>query len=171
MSKRELKTYLKSLEKRHLEEQIIHLYERFKDVKVYYDFAFNPNEDKLLEACKIKISNEYFPVNSRRPKARRSVAKKYIRHFLILGVAPCIISDVMLFQIEIAQAYSVNRAKTADTFYKSMFSSFEQAINYMTKEGITNEFKTRLVAIVHEVNQQDWPNKINFERALKDKIK
>jgi hypothetical protein len=36
---------------------------------------------------------------------RRSVAQKYIKHFSTLGVDP-IIADVMLYNIEIAQAFS-----------------------------------------------------------------
>ena len=71
MSKRALKKYLKELDKEDLEEQIIDLYERLDEVKVFYNFVFNPNERKLIENAKVKISKEYFPENRRkRPKAR-----------------------------------------------------------------------------------------------------
>jgi shikimate 5-dehydrogenase len=49
MSKRDLKKYLGELNKEQLEEQIIELYEKFSSVKVFYDFVFNPKEDKLLQ--------------------------------------------------------------------------------------------------------------------------
>ena len=62
MSKRELRKYLKELTKEQLEEQIINLYDKFPAVKTYYDFVFNPNERKLLQEFKLKVSNEYFPV-------------------------------------------------------------------------------------------------------------
>ena len=78
MSKRALQKYVGELKKKELEAQILDLYLRFPVVKEYYDFAFNPKEDKLVQAAKAKISNEYFPVKRRRPKARRSVAQKYI---------------------------------------------------------------------------------------------
>jgi hypothetical protein len=88
-SKRELK-YLKDLTKEQLEEQMIELYEKFSPVKVYYNFVFNPNEDKILQEYKIKVSNEYFPIQTgktkRRAKMRRSVAQKFIKHFILLGV-------------------------------------------------------------------------------------
>ena len=58
MSKRNLKKYLTELNKEQLEEQLIELYDKFGDVKVYYDFVFNPNEDKLVREAKFKISNE-----------------------------------------------------------------------------------------------------------------
>ena len=59
MSKRDLKKYITELNKEQLEEQILELYDKFTDVKVYYDFVFNPNEKKLVQEAKLKISNEY----------------------------------------------------------------------------------------------------------------
>jgi len=62
MSKRALKTYLSQLSKADLEEQLLDLYNRFPEVKTYYDFVFNPKEEKLVQEAKAKISNEYFPL-------------------------------------------------------------------------------------------------------------
>jgi len=69
MSKRALKKYLVELPKKDLEEQMMDLYLRFPVVKEYYDFVFNPKEEKLIQQAKAKISNEYFPLKRRRPKA------------------------------------------------------------------------------------------------------
>jgi len=84
MSKRALKKYLAERKKKELEALFIDLYERFPVVKEYYDFVFNPKEDKLIQEAKVKISNEYFPLKRKRPKARRSVAQNYIKRFLKL---------------------------------------------------------------------------------------
>lgn len=175
MSKRDLKKYLADLNKEQLEEQIIELYEKFSPVKVYYDFAFNPKEDKLLQESKVKISHEYFPVkkpNAKwRPKAkmRRSVAQKIIKHFISLGVDSFIIADLMLYNMEIAQTFSSNNFIKQELFYKSMFNSFEQALNFVISNGILNEFKTRIIAIQQQTIQQKWKNKYDFEIIL-DKI-
>ena len=61
MSKRDLKKYLRELPRPALEEQLLDLYVRFPEVKTYYDFIFNPKEDKLVQEAKTKIGNEYFP--------------------------------------------------------------------------------------------------------------
>lgn len=175
MSKRDLKKYLSELNKEQLEEQIIELYEKFSPVKVYYDFAFNPKEDKLLQECKVKISQEYFPIkkpNAKwRPKAkmRRSVAQKYIKHFISLGVDPFVIADVMLFNLEIAQTFSAQNLIKQELFYKSMFNSFEQVVNFAISNGILNEFKPRILAVEQETIQQKWKNRHDFETIL-DKI-
>jgi putative NIF3 family GTP cyclohydrolase 1 type 2 len=170
MSKRDLKKYLTELNKKQLEEQILELYEKFSTVKTYYDFVFNPKEETLLKECKIKISNEYFPQKTsgkpRRPKMRRSVAQKYIKHFILLGVDPFIIGDVMLYAIEIAQTFSAERIVKQELFYKSMFNSFEQAVIFMIANGILSEFKSRIVDISNETVEQDWFNKQEFEAIM-----
>lgn len=172
MSKRDLKKYLAELSKEQLEEQIIELYEKFSPVKVYYDFVFNPKEDKLLQESKVKISHEYFPVKKPsakwRPKAklRRSVAQKIIKHFIMIGVDSFVIADIMLYNIEIAQTYSANNFIKQELFYKSMFNSFEQAVNLLISNGILNDFKDRIIAIEQETMQQKWKNKYDFEAIL-----
>lgn len=175
MSKRDLKKYLAELNKEQLEGQIIELYEKFAPVKVFYDFAFNPKEDKLLQESKAKISHEYFPVKKPtskwkpRAKIRRSVAQKIIKHFISLGVDSFIIADLMLYNIETAQSYSAKNFIKQELFYKSIFNSFEQAVNFLISNGILNEFKNRIIAIQQETIQQKWKNKYDFDTIL-DKI-
>lgn len=172
MSKRDLKKYLAELSKEQLEEQIIELYEKFSPVKVYYDFVFNPKEDKLLQESKVKISHEYFPVkkpNAKwrpRAKMRRSVAQKIIKHFIMLGVDSFVIADLMLYNIEIAQTYSANNFIKQELFYKSFLNSFEQAVNFVISNGILHDFKERILAIQQQTIQQKWKNKYEFDAIL-----
>jgi hypothetical protein len=166
MSKRELKKYLHELSKEQLEEQITDLYARFQEVKVFYDFVFNPQEGKLLDECKFKISKEYFPLNGRRAKARRSIAQKYIKHFKQLGADPSMIADIMLYNIEIAQTFSGEKEIKQDAFYKSILKSFEEAVEFIVENGLQTEFKSRLQSIVNEASIQNWFNKTFFEKAM-----
>lgn len=170
MSKRDLKKYLSELNKAQLEEQVLELYEKFRDVKTYYDFVFNPKEESLLQECKLKISNEYFPKSStfkaKKPKMRRSVAQKHIKHFILLGVDPFIIGDVMLYSIEIAQAFSAEKIIKSELFFKSMFSSFEQATKFMIANGILEEFMPRILKINQETIEQNWFNSVEFNAVV-----
>lgn len=158
MSKRNLKKYIKDLNKEQLEEQIMDLYARFKEVKAYYDFAFNPKEEKLLEESKFKISKEYFPVSRRKAKLRRSVAQKIIKNCKILQVDPQVIAEIMLFNIEIALTYNAEKKITQEAFYKSILKSFDEALIYIDSHRMMHEYKERLSAIVSSVIQQDWFN-------------
>lgn len=170
MSKRDLKKYVSELNKEQLEAQIIELYEKFSPVKVYYDFVFNPKEESLLKECKLKISHEYFPFKKTgrrsRPKMRRSVAQKYIKHFISLGVDPFVIADVMLYNVEIAQTFACENTIKNDLFFKSMFNSFEQAVIFLIANGILSEFKPRLKAIHEETLVQKWYNEPEFNAVL-----
>ena len=166
MSKRDLKKYLNELNKEQLEEQIINLYDKFPDVKTYYDFVFNPNERKLLQEFKLKVSNEYFPVRSKRAKTRRSVAQKMIKHFISLGVDSFVIVDAMLYSIEIAQTYSSEKEIKQELFFKSMLNSFQLALSFMIENGILYDFKDRVEAIRTEAENQEWYNVSEFNSIV-----
>ncbi|MDR5590186.1 DUF6155 family protein [Christiangramia sediminicola] len=164
MSKRALKKYIASLEKEDLEEQILDLYTRFDDVKTFYNFVFNPNEDKLVKEAKFKISKEYFPPNNRRPKTRRSVAHKLIKHFLKLEMESHSLADVMFYNVEIAQTYSKDKENITESFQKSIFKSFEQAVNFVIDKGISAEFNNRIYQITKESEEQNWTNSYQFDQ-------
>ena len=121
MSKRDLKKYISELNKEQLEEQIVELYDKFKEVKVYYDFVFNPKENNLVKEAKLKITNEYYPVRGKKPKMRRSTAQKFIKHFILLGVDYYIVADIMLYNLEIAQALSSEKEIKQEAFFKKLY--------------------------------------------------
>jgi hypothetical protein len=166
MSKRDLKKYLADLSKPQLEEQFIEMYEKFSEVKTYYNFVFNPKEQDLVKDAKFKISNEYYPVKTKRAKLRRSTAQKIIKHFINLGVDSFIIADVMLYNIEIAQTYSAEKYIKYESFFKSMLNSYEQAVSYLIENGILDDFKSRVVAIKEETEHQNWSTKYSFSAIV-----
>ena len=165
MSKRALQKYIGGLKKSALEAQIVDLYLRFPVVKEYYDFVFNPKEDKLVQEAKAKISNEYFPVKRRRPKARRSVAQKYIKHFIKLGVEAHLVADMMLYNLEIAQSFSLEK-NVPDAFYKSMSNSFKEVVHYISVNGLVHDFKERIVKAYQFTQDEGWLFEEEFSRAL-----
>ncbi len=169
MSKKALKKYLEGLKKKELEHQIMDLYGRFAEVKTYYDFVFNPREDKLLQQAKQKISNEYFPLKRKRPKARRSVAQKFIKHFRTLGMDPYLIADLMLFNLETAQRYS-ERQKVNDAFYKSMLTSFREVMQHTILHGQLPDFRDRILSIHTFTQEQAWSYAEEFDRILENAI-
>jgi len=166
VSKRALKSYLNELTKKQLQEQVLDLYTRFKPVKTYYNFVFNPKEEKLLDDAKFKISKEYFPVNTRKPKTRRSVAHKIIKHYIQLGVDPFIIADIMLFNIEIAQQYTAEKWIKQDSFYTSMLKSFDEVVNYTETHGIQSDFTARIQSVANKAEEQEWINYVGFYMVL-----
>ncbi len=166
MSKRALTKYLQSLDKAELEDQVLDLYTRFKPVKDYYNFVFNPKEDKLVEEAKFKIANEYFPVKRRKARARRSTAQKYIKQFLLIGLDPSLVADVMLFNLETAQRFNARKRVNQDAFYKSMFNSFEQAVVFINDNGLKAIFEKRVREILDTAWDQEWYNAPGMEELI-----
>src|SRR5690606_15315329 len=148
-----------------LEVQIIDLYNRFPIVKEYYNFVFNPREDKLAQDAKIKISNEYFSRTGKRAKARRSVAQKIIKHFISLGVDPHITADLMLYNLAIAQTYSKGKNLPA-SFYKSIGNSYSELVRYVSIYGLLDDFKKGIVAGYLFATEHDWPNMEEFSKSM-----
>lgn len=165
MSKRALQKYLSQLPKAALEIQLMDLYRRFPEVKTYYDFVFNPKEDTLVQEAKTKISNEYFPLKRKRPKARRSVAQKFIKHFMKLGMEPGLIVEVMCFNLEICQTFALER-KVPDSFYKSLGNSFAEMTRFVSQNGLLGAFKDRIVKIYEHTQDTNWPYGEEFSKAL-----
>ena len=165
MSKRALKKYLADLQKEDLEEQLLDLYDRFPSVKKYYNFVFNPKEDKMLLEAKMKISNEYFPVRRKKPRARRSTAQKFIKNFILLGMDPLKVADLMLYNLEIASTFEEHR-KVPEAFYKSMLNSFTELLQYISYQGILAEFKSRVLGVYEITQDREWPYSEGFSRAL-----
>ena len=166
MSKRDLKNYLSNLTKEQVEMQMLELYSKFPDVKTYYDFVFNPNEKKLIQEAKLKISNEYFPIRGKKAKLRRSTAQKFIKHFLLLGVDSFLIADLMLYNLEIAQTYTFESVIKPELFFKSMLNSYEQAVSYLIEKGILEAFLNRVEAIKNETEAQNWINSNAFQAIV-----
>ncbi len=166
MSKRDLKKYLGDLNQQQIADQLLDLYDKFPDVKMYYDFVFRPNEDKLLREAKTKISSEYFPTKGKRAKLRRSVAQKFIKKYQLLGVDAFVLVDIMLHNIEVAQKYFANREIRFSSFYKSMLNSYEQALQYSFENCCADSFQIRFENIAKEAAHQKWPNQFLFDDLL-----
>lgn len=97
---------------------------------------------------------------------RRSVAQKFIKHFIVLGVDPYVVVNLMLYNIEIAQTYASENTIIQELFFKSMLNSFEQATQYAVANGVFSDFNPRFIAIYEEAKRLKWKNKGQFEAIL-----
>jgi urate oxidase len=80
-------------------------------------------------------------------------------------MAPNLIADVMLFNLEVAQSFSHER-NVPDTFYKSMLNSFTQLIQHVSIFEILPEFKDRIIKVYQATLDQKWEYAEGFTRAL-----
>ncbi len=165
MSKRALKKYLGELKPDALREQLLDLHDRFPEVREYYKFVFNPNEDILLRQAQEKIREEYFPKRRKKAKARRSVAKNLIRHFETLEVSPTVMAELMAYNVNTAADYEPTR-NCPDSFYKSIGVSFKQWVAHVHYHRINREFTQPIQDFMQKAEDRQWPNLEYLEDVL-----
>jgi len=163
MSKKLLQKHLVELQKEHLEIMVLDLYDKFPEVKTYFNFVFNPNENKLLEQARVKVANEFFPIKRKRPKARRSVAQKYIKHFKTLGMSPELIAEFMWYNIGLMHTFCEEKPQRLP-FFKSFCNFYKEALQFASYHQIIPLYKTQILAIY--TASKDWENAYDFEMSL-----
>lgn len=163
MSKKLLQKHLVELQKEHLEIMVLDLYDKFPEVKTYFNFVFNPNENKLLEQARIKVANEFFPLKRKRPKARRSVAQKYIKHFKTLGMSPELIAEFMWYNIGLMHTFCEKKPQRLP-FFKSFCNFYKEALQFASYHQIIPLYKTQILAVY--TASKDWENAYDFEMSL-----
>ncbi len=170
MSKKALGKYLNDLTKKELQQQVLELYDRLKEVREFYDFVFNPKEDKMLDEAKFKIYKEYFPPKNRKPKKRRSVGQKHIKNFLKLGVDPKRTCDLMLYNLEVATLSNSEKRIKQESFYRSMFNSFKEGVAFIDANSFGTDFNPRLEELVDQIYSQNWENLGEFESVMNSRF-
>ena len=162
MSKKLLQKHLVELQKEHLEIMVLDLYDKFPEVKTYFNFVFNPNENKLLEQARVKVANEFFPLKRKRPKARRSVAQKYIKHFKTLGMSPELIAEFMWYNIGLMHTFCEEKPQRLP-FFKSFCNFYKEALHFASYHQIIPLYKTQILAVY--TASKDWENAYDFEMS------
>ena len=163
MSKKLLQKHLVELQKEHSEIMVLDLYDKFPEVKTYFNFVFNPNENKLLEQARVKVANEFFPLKRKRPKARRSVAQKYIKHFKTLGMSPELIAEFMWYNIGLMHTFCEEKPQRLP-FFKSFCNFYKEALQFASYHQIIPLYKTQILAVY--TASKDWENAYDFEMSL-----
>ncbi len=77
----------------------------------------------------------------------------------------------MLYNIEVAQSFSLEKKTVSDSFYVSILKSFEEAMRFINENRIMKDFEIRIENIVKETWKQDWFNKITFDEFANKKPK
>ncbi|HEY9116474.1 MAG TPA: DUF6155 family protein, partial [Roseivirga sp.] len=111
-------------------------------------------------------ANEYFPVKRKKARARRSVAQKYIKQFMLLEMDPSLIADLMLFNLETAQRFNALKRINQEAFYKSMFNSFQELVRFSESNGLKEICRKRIDQILEVAWEQEWFNAEGMELIL-----
>jgi hypothetical protein len=94
---------------------------------------------------------------------RRSVAQKWIKKLILFDADASLLADVMFFNIEIAQTFSGEHFIRQESFYTSLYKSYDEALRFVSEKGVLTEFRGRIEKIAGDAIDQKWPNRKAFE--------
>jgi len=154
MGLREVKFELKKLDNETLIKHISELYKKYKPVKEYFDFYFNPNEDEILNQYKNKVREGFFP--KRGDRLRLSISRKAINDFKKLGISKESLADLLLYYVECGVEFTNEFGDIDENFYTSVENTYDTALELMENEDILSKFKDRALEIVNETENIGW---------------
>ncbi len=149
-----LKKYLQQFTKEQLIEQINELHKKYKDVRDYYAFCLNPDEEKTLKKYKAIIYESFYP--KRGFKLSLSQARKSISDFKKLSPSTEHVADAMVYFVECGVLFTNDYGDIDEQFYNSMEGMFEDACIFIQKNGIKSLFKERCKKIVDNTSNIGW---------------
>lgn len=151
-----LKQHLKSCSKEELTNDILELFKKFDSVKDYYQIKLSPKEEAQVSMKYKKIiENEFFPARGF-GKAKLSIAKKAITEYKKIDETPVGVADIMLFYVEQGVKFTNVYGDIDESFYNSMESMYEKAVQWIVRHEIQDVFNTRCARIVEDTSDIGW---------------
>jgi hypothetical protein len=154
-SKKDLTKFLNDLSKEELIKEFEKLYQKFKEVKTFYDIELSGDTTAIVNEVKKKIKNEYMPDRGF-GKARSSVVKKLIDDFEKVSIYPKDLVEVNLYRVEMAVEFTEEYGDIDEAFYTSAENAFERTLKLIEKHQLYSEFKLRCKEILHITRNYGW---------------
>ena len=154
MGLREVKTELNKLDKEDLVKHISELYKKYKPVKEYFDFYVNPDEKRLLEQYKEKVTEGFFP--KRGYQLKLSISRKAINDFKKLGTSAESLADLLLHFVENGVEFTNEYGDIDENFYTSIENTYSNALDLIDKNGLLDKFEERANKIVVNTENIGW---------------
>lgn len=162
MGLKEVKSELDKLDKTTLIKHISELYKKYKPVKEYFDFYVNPDENKILDQYKEKVTEGFFP--KRGYHLKLSISRKAINDFRKLGASDESVADLLLHFVENGVEFTNVYGDVNESFYASIENTYSGALEIIEENGLKENFKTRAYKIVTESADTGW----GFHECLTD---
>lgn len=138
--KKELNKYLNSLTEKELIKEVKKLYDKFPDVKKYYQMELGDNSEKILAEYKARIEKEYFPKRGE-GNGKSSVSRKVVTDFKKIAIHQKDVAELMLYRTEMMLRYANYCGGIEEPRYSSLMGSFADACEIIGDEQLTSYFK------------------------------
>ncbi|MGZ8218903.1 DUF6155 family protein [Methylomagnum sp.] len=152
MKTSELKAHLMSLDQQSLVAEVTELFQKFPVVKDYYETKLGSDGPAVLEKYKAIVTNQFFPKRGF-GKAKLSVARKAVNDFKKLSKSPADTADIMLHYVEQGSRFTNEYGDIGESFYISMESMYEDALRFIVKHGLIEDWRDRCEAIIKNATE------------------
>jgi hypothetical protein len=154
MGLRELRKELTELEKPAIIHHLLEVYKRYPEVKEYFDFYVDPDEDELLEKYKAMVHEGFYPSRGKRLKLYRS--RKAMNAFKKLVISEEAVASLLLYFPQVAVMYAREQRVSGEAYYTRIETSFRQALEFMSSTGQLSDFRTQAQALVDRCEPFPW---------------
>jgi len=152
LTKKALLKHLNKSDKDDIISEVITLFDKFKNVKEFYQAELSQDSNPALEKYKKKIAKAYSLPN---PKERSTNINlnKLINEFKKICIYDRELADLMLYRVECGiEAFTHNNKRSA-TFYNCIAVTFESAIKLIISDGSIEDFRQRINKIVKNTSE------------------
>jgi hypothetical protein len=150
----DIKKELKKFDKDKLINIIADLYKTNKSIKEFFDFYVNPNERQLFNKYRDKVFEAFYPRRGFNYKLKDG--KQAISDFKKLGPSADLLADLRLFYVETGVKFTNDFGDINEAFYKSLATTFVDALTLMEKENLLDKFEERVGKIIDETSGIGW---------------
>lgn len=160
LTKKVLLKHLNKSDKDDIIKEVVRLFDKFKNVKEYYQAELSDDANPTLDKYKKKIAKAYSLPNPKERSTNINV-NKLINEFKKICIYERELADLMLYRVECGvEAFNRNNKRSA-TFYNCIVVTFEDAIKLIIAGRSMNEFKQRIDKVIknaakgkHEVKER-----------------
>jgi hypothetical protein len=145
---RRLKKHLAQKSKEDLVEEICTLYERFPQVREFYQVQGSAEEEVVQKYKNLIIKEFTGEERGFHPRAGLSAGETAVSDFKKLTCNPELIADVMLTYVESVSSFNSTYSPDAEEFYTKPEDMFEKALAVIRENNLLAKFKTRAQDIV-----------------------
>eukprot|EP01024_Parvocaulis_polyphysoides_P063700 TRINITY_DN73757_c0_g1_i1.p1 TRINITY_DN73757_c0_g1~~TRINITY_DN73757_c0_g1_i1.p1 ORF type:complete len:237 (-),score=19.24 TRINITY_DN73757_c0_g1_i1:127-813(-) len=154
-TKTELNKFLKEMSKKELEAEVKKLYNKFKEVKKYYEIELSGDTTEILNEFKQKIRDEYFPKRGF-GKARNRESRKVVNDFKKISIFQKDVVELLLYRVETMITFTSEYGDINEPFYNSLESSFEEACKLIKQEKLEKEYRGECRRLMNETYHFGW---------------
>lgn len=131
------------------------LYDKFDNVKKYYELELSDNSDKILLEYKKKIKKEYFPPRGY-GKGRSSISRKVILDFKKISVHKKDEAELWLYRVEVMLEYTLQYGDIDESYYLTLENSFVDACEIIGKEKLKKYFNEYCLELISKASNFGW---------------